>query len=333
MHPAPPDLLQQRLSVLALARTLGNVSEACRRSHMDRSSFYEWRRRYRAHGLEGLNDRHPKPCASAPAVAPAQQARICALALERAANTPARIAAVLALEGAAVGAAAVQAILDAHGLGTPAARWLHLEARWREGDVLTAEQIAFVTGCNPAFREREAASRAPAELLVQDTRFAGTARDGARLYLHAAVDTFSSYAFGLMAPSRDAAQGCRLLRAQVLPAYAAESRRVIAIETDGGPEFRGAAAAPYRALLAEAGIAHRFPPRHTAHGNGHMQRFAAAFGAGFARCPAGRLRDAAQAADALAAWLARYNATPLAGFPGNGASPERRQAAGWAAPR
>jgi len=32
---------RQRLSVLEMAETLGNISEACRRGGMDRTSFYE----------------------------------------------------------------------------------------------------------------------------------------------------------------------------------------------------------------------------------------------------------------------------------------------------
>lgn len=36
---------RQRLRVLEMAETLGNISEACRRSSMDHVSFYEWKRR------------------------------------------------------------------------------------------------------------------------------------------------------------------------------------------------------------------------------------------------------------------------------------------------
>jgi transposase-like protein len=47
-------LARQRLSVLQLAQALGSVSAACRRAGMDRTSFYEWKRRFQTHGLEGL---------------------------------------------------------------------------------------------------------------------------------------------------------------------------------------------------------------------------------------------------------------------------------------
>jgi transposase-like protein len=50
---------RQRLSVLQLSQTLGSVSAACRRMGMDRTSFYEWKRRFQTHGLEGLKDLPP----------------------------------------------------------------------------------------------------------------------------------------------------------------------------------------------------------------------------------------------------------------------------------
>lgn len=50
---------RQRLSVLQLAKSLGNVSEACRRSGIDRTSFYAWKQRFEEQGLDGLKDLPP----------------------------------------------------------------------------------------------------------------------------------------------------------------------------------------------------------------------------------------------------------------------------------
>ena len=52
-------LAHRRLTVLELAERLGNVSEACRRGGMDRTSFYEWKRRFQPQGLDGLKDLPP----------------------------------------------------------------------------------------------------------------------------------------------------------------------------------------------------------------------------------------------------------------------------------
>ncbi len=56
---AATKVAEHRLSVLELARELGNVAEACRRRGMDRTSFYEWKRRFQTHGFEGLKDLPP----------------------------------------------------------------------------------------------------------------------------------------------------------------------------------------------------------------------------------------------------------------------------------
>jgi len=50
---------KQRLSVLEPAKALGNVSGACRQRDMTRTQFYEYKRRFQTHGVEGLKDLPP----------------------------------------------------------------------------------------------------------------------------------------------------------------------------------------------------------------------------------------------------------------------------------
>src|ERR671915_948700 len=52
-------LAHRRLTVLELAERLGNVTEACRRGGIDRTSFYDWKRRFQLEGLDGLKDLPP----------------------------------------------------------------------------------------------------------------------------------------------------------------------------------------------------------------------------------------------------------------------------------
>ena len=54
-------LARPRLSVLELAQALGNVSEACRRRGISRTTFYEYKQRFEKDGLEGLQDLPPIP--------------------------------------------------------------------------------------------------------------------------------------------------------------------------------------------------------------------------------------------------------------------------------
>ena len=52
-------LAHRRMTVLELAEQLGSVSEACRRGGIDRTSFYDWKRRFQLQGLDGLKDLPP----------------------------------------------------------------------------------------------------------------------------------------------------------------------------------------------------------------------------------------------------------------------------------
>jgi hypothetical protein len=46
-------LAHKRLTVLQLAASLGNVSEACRRGGLDRTSFHEYKRRFQTMASRG----------------------------------------------------------------------------------------------------------------------------------------------------------------------------------------------------------------------------------------------------------------------------------------
>ena len=111
---AASKLAEHRLSVLELARELGNVAEACRQRGLDRTSFYEWKRRLRTdsldqtHGFEGLKDLPPIHKSHPQTTPPETVARIKELALEHPAYGCNRLEALLSLEGQRVSAVTIQ---------------------------------------------------------------------------------------------------------------------------------------------------------------------------------------------------------------------------------
>jgi len=120
----PAKVARQRLSVLELARELGNVAEACRQRGMDRTSFYEWKRRFQSQGFDGLKDLPPIH-KSHPQTTPLEVVeKIRALALAHPAYGCNRHEAMLALEGVRVSAITIEKILNENGLGTKIDRWL-----------------------------------------------------------------------------------------------------------------------------------------------------------------------------------------------------------------
>ncbi len=95
-------IAHQRLSVLELAETLGNVSEACRQRGMTRTQFYEYKKRFAEHGLAGLKDL-PPVAKSHPFTTPVEvQERIVALSLERPKWGCVKLSDYLKLEGVSV---------------------------------------------------------------------------------------------------------------------------------------------------------------------------------------------------------------------------------------
>lgn len=56
---AETKIMYQRLEALQLAEELGNVSRVCRERGISPTQFYEYRKRFRKQGFEGLRDLPP----------------------------------------------------------------------------------------------------------------------------------------------------------------------------------------------------------------------------------------------------------------------------------
>jgi transposase InsO family protein len=271
---AATKMAAHRLSVLELAKELGNVAEACRRRGLDRTSFYEWKRRFQTQGFEGLKDLPPIHKSHPQTTPPETVARIKELALEHPAYGCNRIEAMLALEGRRVSAITIQKILNDTGLGTKYERWLELERQNVATEIaLTAEQVAFLEKLNPSFRERHVESSAPGELLSADTFFVGNLKGIGKVYLHAVVDTYGSHAFGFLHVSKQPEAAVAVLHNDVLPFYAKLDLPVKAVLTDNGREFCGTETHPYELYLDLNGIEHRRTKVKTPKTNGFVERF------------------------------------------------------------
>jgi transposase InsO family protein len=303
-------LAHRRMTVLELAERLGNVSEACRRGGIDRTSFYDWKRRFQLHGLDGLKGLPPVPKSHPMTPPPEVVDRLLALALEHPAYGCNRLEALLALEGRRVSAITIQKILNAKGLGSREQRWLALEAKTAtEPTELSPEQIAFLEKLNPCFRERHVESGAPGELLSADTFMVGALKGIGRVYLHAVVDTYGSYGFGFLHVSKQPEAAVAVLHNDVLPFYQELDLPVRAVLTDNGREFCGTERHPYELYLALNEIEHRTAKVGSPRTNGFVERFNGTVLQEFFR-PAmhQKLYESVDALQAdLDAWLHHYN--------------------------
>lgn len=263
-----------KLSVLELAQSLGNVSQACRQRGVSRTQFYEYKRRFQTHGLEGLKDLPPIHKSHPMTTPPEVVKRILEVSLEHPGWGCVKLSSMLKLEDINVSSPTIQNILIKHNMGSKYERLLKLEEQASKKAIqLTPEQMAQIEKYNPCFRERHVESSRPGELLCQDTFYVGTLKGVGRVYLHAVVDTFSSYAFGFLHTSKQPEAAAAVVHNDVLPFYKSKRLTVKAMLTDNGREFCGKDTHPYEIYLALNDIDHRKTKVRKPQTNGFVERF------------------------------------------------------------
>ena len=189
---------ENRLRAIELARDLGNVTEACRRTGVDRTSFYKWRNRFEKLGVDGLVDRR----SGSPRKHPLQTSVsainfLYKLSLAHPSHGCRRLKADLHLRGHDISSVTVQKLLKRGNLGTKLDRLRTLEQKYCEDALeLSAEQIDFLEQHNPCFKERTKCTAAPGEFVVATLLPLGRISDVGRVYVHALIDAYSGFVFG-----------------------------------------------------------------------------------------------------------------------------------------
>jgi transposase InsO family protein len=267
-------IAEQRLSVLELAKALGNVSAACKQRGMSRTQFYEYKRRFQIHGIEGLVDLPPVHHSHPNTTPPEVEQCILELSLEHPAWGCNRLSDSLKLEGIQISAITLQKILNRNEMGNRYDRWLKLEEQVSGQAIeLNGEQVAFLEKHNPAFKERHVESSAPAQLLCQDTFFVGHIKGVGKVYLHTVIDAYCSLAFGFLHASKQPEAAAAVLHNDVLPFYREKGLPVQAVLTDNGREFCGKDSLPYELYLELNDIEHRCTQVRRPQTNGFVERF------------------------------------------------------------
>ena len=271
---AEKKVVHHRLSALELAKALGNVSETCRRRGICRSQFYEYKRRFQTHGLEGLKDLPPIH-KTHPMTTPLETVR---KVLDLSTKNPmwgcVWLSNQLRLMGVSVSSPTIQNILIKNGMASRYDRLLKLEQRAATKKLdLTAEQIRAIEKANPCFRERHVESKRPGQLLAQDTFYVGHLKGVGKVYLQAVVDTYGSYAFAYLHTAKVPEHAALVLHNDVLPQYQKWGLTVGAVLTDNGREFCGTESHPYEVYLALNDIQHRRTKVKSPRTNGFVERF------------------------------------------------------------
>jgi transposase len=162
LTPAEKKVVRHKMSLLELAETLGNVTKACKMKGVSRTQFYEYKRRFQTHGLEGLRDLPPIHKSHPMTTPPETVEKILEMSLQNPMWGCIRLSNQLKLLGISVSSPTIQNILIKHEMGSKYQRLLKLEAAALDEKIeLTPEQVKAIEKANPCFKERHVESSAP----------------------------------------------------------------------------------------------------------------------------------------------------------------------------
>jgi transposase InsO family protein len=270
-------LIKRKLSILELAEFLKNVSQACKINGVSRQHFYDIKKAYEEHGIEGLKEKtRRKPCLKN-RVAPEVEEAVVKMAIEYPAYGQARAANELRKDGVLVSGGGVRSIWQRHNLETFKKRLNILEEKAaKEGIVYTEAQLEALES---AKRSREShpdeiETAHPGYLISQDTFYVGYLKGVGRIYQQTVVDTYSSVAFSKVYTAKIPVTAADILNDRVLPFFEDQDIPVLRVLTDRGTEFCGSPDKhPYELYLQLNEIEHTKTKAKRPQTNGICERF------------------------------------------------------------
>jgi transposase InsO family protein len=234
-------IINRKLSILDLGRTLGNISDACRKLGVSRQHYYDIRKAIDEEGLDGLLAKSRQAPRIGNRVPIEVEQKLLDYSLQYPTHGQVRTSNELKQQGFIVSPGGVRSIWQRHNLQLKSLRLKRLEAWAAENtNILTESQVKAL---EEAKEEKEiygeVESPHPAFLLAQDTCYIGTIKGVGRIYQQTAIDTYSNIGFAKLYTERTAITAADFLNDKVLPFFDAHSLRVLRILTDNGLEYCG----------------------------------------------------------------------------------------------
>ena len=269
-------IIKNKLGLIKLAQTLGNVSQACKVMGYSRDSFYRFRELYDQGGELALQEiSRKKPCIKNRVEEHVEKA-VVEFAIEKPTYGQLRTSNELKKKGLFVSPGGVRSIWLRHDLETFKKRLKALEAKAaQENLILTEEQVrALEKAKDEKESHGEIESLHPGYLGAQDTYYVGTLKGVGRIYQQTFIDTYCKVAFVKLYDHKNALVAADTLNDRVVPWYEEHDVRLLRILTDRGTEYCGNRERhEYQLYLAIEDIDHSKTKARSPQTNGICERF------------------------------------------------------------
>jgi transposase InsO family protein len=269
-------IIKPKIGLLELAKSLGNISAACRTMGYSRDSYYRFQELYENGGEEALLDMSRKKPILANRVDPVVEKAVLDMAIEYPAYGQLRVSNELKREGIMVSPGGVRSIWLRNDLNNLKKRLKALEIKMaQDGIVLTESQLQALERRKETREAKgEIESEHPGYLGSQDTYYVGNFKGIGKVYAQVYIDTYARIADAKLYRDKTALTAADILNDRILPWYNEQGVPILRILTDRGTEYKGKIENhAYQLFLSIEGIEHTITKAYSPQTNGICERF------------------------------------------------------------